>query len=326
MASIVRNSRLIYIDSEINTIGNRSKAKVLLPPHPFSVYQQDRMRLTLVSFEMRRNWYSINATNQIFYVHSPTAGTYQEVVIPAGSYDTFADLAAAIQTGLQVVLASATCTYADLSRKFTLALTGAAADAILVSFQVKEALPAALAAAGVSVAGYFQDSHEILGLIPTRTSTPVNGADATGPGNHVSPFVGALNTLEAIYLRTNLMGGNFQTYGHERFLPDRNGVTDTQIFARIPLERASYDEFFPFVTFEDTNNLFQLNLQQKSLDSLELYVTDDKGRLLSEVDPRQADLGLMSFKVVLKWEHLTSPPPSPFVPDLRATATHVPSL
>jgi hypothetical protein len=323
---IVVNSRLIYIDSEINTIGNRSKAKVLLPSHPFSVYQQDRMRLTLVSFEMRRNWYSINATNQVFYVYTASAGTYQQVVIPAGSYDTFAELALAIQAGLQVVLPTATCAYADTSRKFTFALTGAALDAVLVSFQVKEALPAALAAAGVSVAGYFQDSHEILGLIPTRTSTPVNGTDAAGAGNHVSPFVGALNTLEAIYLRTNLMGGNFQTYGHERYLPDRNGVTDTQIFARIPLERASYDEFFPFVTFEDTNDLFVLNLQQKSLDSLELHVTDDKGRLLAEVDPRQADLGLMSFKVVLKWEHLTSPPPPPFAPNLSPVINHVPQL
>ena len=58
----------------------------------------------------------------------------------------------------------------------------------------------------------------------------------------------------------------------------------------------------------------ELHLQQKSLDSLELYVTDDKGRLLAEVDPRQADLGLMSFKCVLRWDHITQPVPHPFVP------------
>ena len=68
-----------------------------------------------------------------------------------------------------------------------------------------------------------------------------------------------------------------------------------------------------FVTFEDANDTFQLHLQQKTLDSLELYVTDDKGRLLAEVDPRQADLGLMSFKCVLRWDHVGAPAPPAYV-------------
>ena len=45
----VRNSRLIFIDSEVNTVGNQSKAKINLPNNPFSVCCEDRMRLTLLS-------------------------------------------------------------------------------------------------------------------------------------------------------------------------------------------------------------------------------------------------------------------------------------
>ena len=50
----VKNSRLIFVDSEINTVGNKSKAKINIPNHPFSVCCDDRMRLTLLSFDMRR--------------------------------------------------------------------------------------------------------------------------------------------------------------------------------------------------------------------------------------------------------------------------------
>ena len=305
----VKNSRLIFIDSEINTVGNRGKAKVLLPNHPFSVCCNDRMRLTLLSFEMRRNWYSVNQTNNIFYIRDPDADTYTEIVIPPGSYYTFDELAAAVQTGLRVTLASATCAYDDNTRKLTFQLIGAATNAFIVCYQVKQgARPV-----GVSPAGFFQDVHELLGGIPSRTDLPVNAIGGTGTSAQTAPFPAALNTLEAIYLRTNLMSGNYQTYGHERFLPDQNGLTETQIFARIPLSRACFDPIFEFVTFEDANDTFQLHLQQKTLDSLELYVTDDKGRLLAEVDPRQADLGLMSFKCVMRWDHVGAPAPPAYV-------------
>ena len=90
---------------------------------------------------------------------------------------------------------------------------------------------------------------------------------------------------------------------------------------------ACYLPLTPFVTYEDGNDLFQLHLQQKALDSIELSVTDDKGRLLAEVDPRQADLGLMSFKCVVRWDHLTPAPHQPYLPqkaDIGA-GHHVPA-
>lgn len=323
MANQRKNSRLIFVDSEVNTVGNRARAKVLFPSHPFTVHGTDRMMLTLVSFDMRRNWYSVNQTNSVFYIYTPSTTAYQEVIIPAGSYDTFAELAAAVQVGLRTAIGGgslAECVYLDAARKLTFTLTGAAADAHLVSFQVKQGAPPA----GVSAAGFFQDTHELLGVIPSRTATPVNATDGVGAATVAAPFPAQLNTLEAIYLRSNLLGGNYQTYGHERFLPDQHGLTETQIFARIPLTRACFDPIFEYVVFEDANDLFQLHLQQKALESLELYVTDDKGRSLAEVDPRQADLGLMSFKCVLRWDHLTSPPPAPFLPTLEKTPRVLP--
>ena len=204
MASIVKNSRLIFVDSEINTVSNQAKAKILVPPQPFSVHGGDHMRLTLLSFEMRRNWYSVNQTNCVFYIYTPSTTTYQEIIIPPGSYDTFAKLAAAVQVGLRAAAATyalAECVFDESSRKLTFTLTGAAADAHLVCFQVKQGVRPA----GVSDAGFFSDSYELLGLIPSRTATPTNATDAVGPGAHAAPFPCALNTLEAIYLRTTTL-------------------------------------------------------------------------------------------------------------------------
>lgn len=317
MATVVQNSRLIFVDSETNTVGNKGHCKINIPQHPFSVCCQDQMRLTLLSFDMRRNWYSVNATNNTFYIRNAgnVLDTYDEVTIAPGSYETFAELAAAVQTALQAVtgLAAATCTYTRSSRKFTFNLTGAGANAFIVAYQAKGggALPV-----GVSENGFFQDVHELLGLIPSRTQAPVNACGGTtGPGAHVAPFPGALNTLECIYLRTNLIAGNYATYGTERFLPDENGLTETALFARIPLNKTCFDDFFSFIQFEDSNDLYQIHMQQKAIDQLELFVTDDKGRLLSEVDPLQADLGMLNFKVVLRWDHMrVTHPPITYVP------------
>jgi hypothetical protein len=280
------------------------------------------MRLTLLAFDMRRSWYSVNQTNNVFYLRDPDADTYTEVVIAPGSYSTFTSLAAAIQAALQTALAAATCTYDDTTRKLTFTLAGASPNVYLMSFQVKQGTrPVA-----VSGAGFFQDVHELLGIIPSRTDAPVNGTGSVGVNPQSAPFCAALNTLEAIYLRTNLMGGNYQTFGHERYLPDQNGLTETQMFARIPLSRACFDSVFEFVQYEDSNDLFQINLQQKHLDSFELYVTDDKGRLLAEVDPRQADAGLMSFKCVLRWDHIAANQTSKYQPRVITNPRHVPTL
>ena len=324
MATQIVNSRRIFIDTEINTHGNQGKAKIVLPPSPFSVCCNDVMRLTLLSFDMRKNWYNVNPTNNTFYIYTPSPSAYQTVTITPGSYTSMTTLETAIQDALQLVLGSATCTWSAATRKFTIALVGADPAAYIVCFQVKTGTRPT----GVSDQGFFSDVHEILGAIPSRTATPVSAYGGAGSGAVTAPFPGALNTLEAIYLRTSLMGGNYQTYGLERYLPDQHGLTESQILARIPLTRACFDDVFPFIAFEDSNDSFAITLQHKHLTSFELYVTDDKGRLLAEVDPRQADLGLMAFTCTLRWDHLKPPPPPAFQPQLSLLdgTNNVPTL
>jgi hypothetical protein len=307
MASFVKQSRLIFIDSELNGSPN---AVVEFPSQPFSVCCSDHMRLTLLSFQMRRTWHTVNATNNTFYIFGAAqTGVYVEVKIEPESYESMDELAAAVQKALIAAIGNpAACTYDTATRRLKFTLAGCLNTAYIVCFQAKKGtLPV-----NVSPDGFFQDTHQLLGLIPTRNADVLINASgsSTGSAEFSAPFPASLNTLEALYLRTNLMGGNFQTYGHELGLPTRNGLTETQIFSRIPLSSAVYDEADPFVTFEDSNDLFQLHLQQKHIDRIEFTITDDKGRLLSEAAPGQTAAGLLGFKCVLRWDHV-SPAPIP---------------
>jgi hypothetical protein len=99
--------------------------------------------------------------------------------------------------------------------------------------------------------------------------------------------------------------------GLDRCLPKGSGLTETQIWARIPLKNANFREEQACISWEDANDNFQLNLRRQSLDAIELYVTDEKGRLLSEAAPGEADAGLLSYKLVVRWDQMAPIMPHP---------------
>jgi hypothetical protein len=323
---IVKYARNVFIDSEINSGSyNGRVSKINFPSTFFSVKDKERMRMTLTSFEMRRNFYPINPTNNTFFWYDPTlpvGSRYAPIVVDVGNYDSFAptnpagatppqSLGDAIIIAIRAVpaLATSTIAYSQYTRKYTITLpVGLPANAGFVSFQVKG--DNNLQPAQVSDGAYFNDFHEIIGGYPTRdnwggvpidlfTGAPVGGAV---PATVSSPFVASLNTLEAIYIRTNLHSGNFQTYGFEKDLPNQQGLTPTQIFARIPLSRAYFDPVHEFINFEDTNNLFTMDIDQTQLSQVFFTITDDKGRLIEEIATGQSRVGNLSFKLSFRWE------------------------
>jgi len=324
---IVKYARNVFIDSEINQIGDGESIKLNFPPSTFSILPNEQMRLTLTTADIRRNWYNINKYNNKFYWYDPTGvGSYTELVVPEGSYTNFNDtgtvfpappvgLGDAIRYAINshAPLVGTTVSYNEITRKYTLDLTGAAGalnnGSGFVAFQVKT-VPAP--PTGVSADGYFGDFGEIIGGYFTRdnwtdprdlfTGLPLIAQPVAT--TQITPFVAQLNTIEAIYIRTNLHSGNMQTFSFERDLPNQQGLTPTEIFARIPISSAYNTPDDNFIVFEDPNGLFSMYLNQTQLSQVYFRLCDDKNREIPTVAPDQAKEGNLNFKISFRWEVL----------------------
>jgi len=308
--------RSIYLDTELNSLGGGQSSRITLPSNEFSVKSTQLMEITLQSLECRRNWYSVNKYNNSFSLFNfPAPGGYTHFKIKPGSYRTFVDLATAIQTEILTVvaLAGSTCTWHDITRKFEINLVGALATSYFCSFQVSVNTPPA--PPGFDNDMYFSDNTELLGANPTQkwdgitpvnafvTSDVVDAPPMVGNGSHFSKFVGALNTVETLYLRSGMQNNNFQSLSFEGNTQNpQSSVVSTSIFARIPLSRSHYDNTFEIVQFEDYNDNFSMLIQQQHLAEMTFFLSDHAGRPMAEIAQGQSQSGNLSFKMCLKWK------------------------
>ena len=66
----VNRSKLIFLDSQLHT--SKDKMTVNMPQGgPFQLDHHEFMKLTLVQFSMRKNWHSINRTNNALFWFVP---------------------------------------------------------------------------------------------------------------------------------------------------------------------------------------------------------------------------------------------------------------
>ena len=302
------------------------------------------MSLTLQSFGMRRNFYNLNPTNNTAYIAVTPAGgaeTLHEFQIAPGAYSTFAALGAAIQTGLNnaitthtiAALSNVAVAYDATTRLYTFTFTKAAGHNTTViqikCFAVKGQPPT-----GVSLQGGFSDVHEILGGLPIRsassTASSMTLVEGTPANVEVlrSKFPVALNTLDAVYIHLpGLETGNFMSTGHEVHIPDSLRLVESSLFARIPFDDSTFSEVHEVIQFEDNGgDAFQSYLTRKSLENLEIRVTDAKGRSLANVDHTQEEVGMLSFKMVLRFDVFTPPMPREVSHGILHKPQHPPSV
>jgi hypothetical protein len=154
----------------------------------------------------------------------------------------------------------------------------------------------------------FQDSYELFGGIPTRDETIINNTIAAGNevnnNNFISPYVGQLNTMEAIYLRLmSASTNNFQSPGLDRNVQNNYALVPTNILARIPLPAAIYDDSIELLTYtEQGSQIFSCLIDARQIQLFEFSITDDKGRPIQEVLSGQAKSGDLAAKITIKYE------------------------
>ena len=228
--------------------------------------------------------------------------------------DHFLCRGTAITTHNIAALNNFTVTYDTTSRLFTITCTKSAnqntTEVKIKCFAIKGAPPTY-----VSLQGGFSDLHEILGGNAIRSTTDqqdcltlVTGT-AANIEQLVSKFPASLNTLDAIYIHLpGLETGNFMTTSLESHIQDSIRLVESSLFARIPFDSSSFDEIHECVQYEDNGgDSFQSFLTRKSLDHIEMRVTDSKGRSLANVDHTQEEEGMLSFKAVLRFDIFTTP-------------------
>lgn len=92
MASTVVLSRNLFINTEALTLtnsGDGTTARIQLPPSAFTIKRNQHIRLVLTNFEIRKNWYEVNNTNNTFFICDTTNNTLYPCIIPPGSYRMF---------------------------------------------------------------------------------------------------------------------------------------------------------------------------------------------------------------------------------------------
>jgi hypothetical protein len=131
-----------------------------------------------------------------------------------------------------------------------------------------------------------------------------------------SVYPAQLNSMEAVFLRTNLQSNNYSTYGYSQ-ANKANAITPSNVFARIPLTQGIFTDLNPYLIFEDQNNLFTITIGNKQLDQMTFSLTDDKSRYLPNVAAGQVINEALSWKMTLRWEIIDKQQAQQYIPSIN---------
>jgi hypothetical protein len=314
-------SKFLFIDSAVD------HGRVSLPPQPFSCHDNESMSFTIVDFTMRRNFPQISLANNTFYIYVSSDQSFYEVTIPIGDYASYTALNTAISSALTTTLSSANpssslrtkvsalvSTYVALTRTYAFSLTMAggasATDIEIRCYHIKDGnVPS-----GISKNGAFSDVHEILGGEPLKGDINKNSfsRDTADTSILYSKFPASLSTLDALYLRCNLELGNYEAPGLDMFHVDGVQMQNSNIIAKIPIRGSTeaIRQAHEIITFEDAGgDLYQKILPLKNLEHVQFFVTDKRNRSMREYAPDQAEIGMMSFNLTVRWDKFIPPKP-----------------
>ena len=316
MSEIVNRRRNIFINSE-QYHDSKGHVKLIFPGNDFAVDKNEHMRISLESFTMARNFYNVNANNNTFYVRDKSASThtYTEVVIQEGDYATFDGTNTSMGKAIEDALSDAgfsnsSVTYDTNTRLYEINMSSASnwsSNHDFVCFQITDN---SVPPTNVSSSGKFNDSCELLGGRPTKSSTNIKPAFTTnGSSVFTGVYPASLYTLKAIHMRTNLQTHSYQTPNFDANR-ENSSLIPSDIFAKIFVSHHEANVFTPekgLIQYSDNGaNAFAIDLQNKTLPEITIRLTDDKGRELPAAEHQHAD-GNLSYLATLKWTAISSP-------------------
>ena len=278
------------------------------------------MKLTLNEFNMYKNFTDVNVNNDEFTLITNAATTSEFIVNK--NYATLHDLATQYSTQLAALLlidaialgSAATQTVVlDIQPNATTSINGTTDNIISFIVEFRNAGGTAVAhnitQADIILLEGKGDSFELLG--GDRSDGTANSVNTTITANQITfihKYPAQRNTQPFIYLRTSLTTGATENaaLSTETDVATNSQASYSNILARIPVNTE-------FCTYkQQSDNEFFINLHQKHLNNIRLYLTDQHNRRIgrrpanlmlntaSGTGTSQSILGNLSFSAVLR--------------------------
>lgn len=259
-------SRNFYVSTDTITNGTSLDTTLYLPQGLLECRESEHMRLSVQSFSMRNNFYTVNQYNNRFYIVAADAGgaiiKTGLVTIPRGNYDSFDNattgfafkLKEAVNATLVIMEATLTanvsCSWDKLTGKLTLIYTVPPAWVSVknLCFTINN-YSASAGTLVQSIIGNnnvtaYSDSFQLLGgckNINNEVTSFSEFIDIFDTSRNVEEITAvgwwqsSLASQENLYLRTNLNNSSFQTYGYDSGSTPYPQIVASNILARIPI-------------------------------------------------------------------------------------------
>lgn len=316
MTEAVVSSFNFYVDSERDRSASSKGDDIIIPLQetPIRCATNQYLRLTLQTFSMySHSMPRVNPTNCIFRVScEKTAGGVTLINKPfaldIGNYSSSVDLM--LEFGRVLSGAIFECTgvnpdstapvlhmNSDFSATSSKSLDNimrlrlqfdgnhlVKANSLLVKFVITDGDSFALLGGNRIYDEGETTSQSTVSSIVIDTTSATNSIDVTGMYNV------QLSTEESIYLKCDTATTAIQTTSYSSLSTDKKQAGDGTESSRI-LGRIVQDTFFSLFT-TSTDREFFVNLSQKNLTNIRLFLQDSKGREIPQCVPRTLALGL----------------------------------
>jgi len=278
------NSLNIFVDTSRDT-GKGDDANIQLSHNKISCTDGQVLKLALCEFNMYNNLYTVNNNNAKFRLTTNhNSGTPVELQIPHQNYATVGAIINAFGTAIGDRIAadegniSVTSVVSTPAETITPAGTSDKIARITITFSGAHNLSSCLLQCFTTVS----DSFALLGgdRIDDPTSTQSSFAIDFSTTNKLvitGLYPAQRSTETHVYLRSDVISNNIETASLSHASGPYNAHTlSSNILAKIPIGV----EFINF-TQSGPHDEFFVNLTQRSLSSLRLFLTDSRGRPLS---------------------------------------------
>ena len=291
-------SRNIHIDAKLfQDKPPLAHVKILFPANEFSKTDDNEFhRLTLITFNARRNFYAVNVTNNRFFVADAGGNTIAALRIETGDH-THTTIRAAIKATIESAFTgTAAVGYNEIKKHLTIVMTPEPASGGKLQWVPENYF--------YSLATNNMRTHIILGGIPSVNAASIVPLFTDGGVNtYVSQLALTLFSDAELFLRCSLETNNFSTHTKDG-LPNNGKLVNTQLFGRIPLNDANAEQVnqITWISYDDDNDNYQLYSQTAALGNIVFNVVDSFGRDMYELHENPTEWSNLDFDCILRWD------------------------